>query len=350
MAAPAFAHSTGPRSAKIALVGEAWGRDEELVKLPFMGQSGQELTRILQDAEIARSECFLTNVFAFRPSNNDISTLCVKKGELPSNYTLKPIQLGKYLKPEFLPEIERLREELSIIRPNIVVALGNVACWALLGSAGIGALRGSTAESSILPGQKVLPTYHPAAVLRNWAYRPIVVADLLKAKREANFPEIVRPKRRVLIEPTLQELEEWVSIHKNSLSLAVDVETTRGQIDMIGFAAGASEALVVPFFTNEAPWTNFWASSQDEARARVLVQELLLSEGEKIMQNGLYDIQYLLREGYVLHNCSHDTMLRHHALYPELQKGLGFLGSIYSSESSWKLLNRNKGEALKRDD
>jgi len=347
--APAFAHTSGPRTAKLALVGEAWGRDEALVKAPFIGASGQELTKILQDVSLRRSDCFLTNVFAFQPTNNDLDTLCGKKGEMPPGYALPPLRQGKYLRPEFLPELDRLREELSSVRPNLIVALGNAACWALLGTSGIGSIRGTIAESTLIPGLKVLPTYHPAGVLRNWSWRPIVLADMLKAKRELEFPEIRRPRRAVLVNPTLTEIDEWIGKHGSAPLLGVDTETTRGQIDMIGFASGPSHAMVVPFF-NHYTYENFW-SREEEIGARKRVQRLLCNSSSKVFQNGLYDLQYLLREGYTPRNVTEDTMLLHHALFPELPKGLGFLGSVYCNESSWKLLNRRRSdEVAKKDD
>lgn len=351
MTAPAFAHTSGPINAKLVLVGEAWGEQEALVQRPFIGYSGQELTRMLDEVGIARADCLLTNVLALQPPGNKIEALCGKKGDMGEGYALPPIQQGKYLRPEFLPELSRLREELLAVKPNLTVALGNVACWALLGSAGIGTLRGTITESTLCPGLKVLPTYHPAAVLRNWAWRPIVLADLLKAKREAEFPEIRRLRREALINPTLDEIHAWIvrEAH-NAAALAVDIETARGQIDMIGFAASPTKLMSIPFF-NTGTFANYWPSVADEVAARQAVQQLLTLPCPKIFQNGLYDMQYLLREGFTLRNVAEDTMLMHHALYPEMPKGLGFLGSIYCNEASWKLLNRRRSdEVVKKDD
>ena len=79
-----------------------------------------------------------------------------------------------------------------------------------------------------------------------------------------------------------------------------------------------------------------------------LVQALLASPVPKTFQNGLYDLSYLIRMGLVVKNCVDDTMLHHHALMPEMQKGLGFLGSVYTNEASWKLMRHN--ESNKRDE
>jgi uracil-DNA glycosylase len=346
---PPFAHSLGPRNAKIALVGEAFGAEEEKTGLPFMGQSGQELSRMLQEAGIKRSECFLSNVLTFRPPENKIETLCSKKADLPKDYAFPPISMGKYLQPEYLGELERLQRELEEVRPNLVIALGNVACWALLRSSGITSLRGTVTTSPVIPGQKVLPTYHPAAVLRNWAYRPIVLADFMKGKREADFADVRRPSRFVLVDPTLAEIDDWIARHAvYSPAIGVDIETMKGQIDCIGFSISPIHALCIPFVTQGNK--SYWPDPADEIRAWQIVQSLLLLPAKKVFQNGLYDMQYLLRMGLRLHNVAEDTMLLHHALFPEMPKGLGFLGSIYTNESSWKLLNRGKHEELKKDE
>lgn len=348
-AAPAFAHTSGPKDAKIAIVGEAWGEQEALIGKPFQGYSGQELTRMLQEAGLSRRECFLTNVLALRPPNNDLQALCVKKAECGEDYPHPHLgKVGQYLAPEYLSELERLRVELEEVRPNLVIALGATACWALLGTNGIGALRGTVATGTLV-SSKVLPTYHPAAVLRNWAWRPIALADLIKAKRESAYAEIKRPQRFILVNPTVAECQEWIARHVRA-ECACDIETKYGMIEMVGFSADAEHAMVVPFW-DKSKGGNFWPSVADERSARNVVRSLLENPNiVKIFQNGLYDLQYLMKEGYRPRSCLEDTMLYHHALYPEMQKGLGFLGSIYTSEPAWKTMRGKKITEMKKDD
>jgi len=345
--APAFAHTSGPKDAKIAFVGEAWGQQEALIGKPFQGYSGQELSRMLQEAGITRRDCFFTNVFALQPMNNDIGDLCGTKAATASPYPALG-KLGQYMRPEFQPELDRLKEELEAVRPNLVVALGATACWALLHTKGIGSLRGTVATAALLP-VKVLPTYHPAAVLRNWAWRPITIADLMKAKRESEFPEIRRPQRFILVNPTLAECEAWVEEHLRD-ECACDIETKFGTIEMIGFSASPTHAMVVPFYDANAR-KSYWPSPAAEKDVRKFVQKILGNPKIiKIFQNGLYDLQYLIKEGFRPKGCLHDTMLYHHALYPELQKGLGFLGSVYTSEPAWKMMRGKKITEFKKDD
>ena len=72
----------------------------------------------------------------------------------------------------------------------------------------------------------------------------------------------------------------------------------------------------------------------------------------KLFQNGAYDISFLYRSMRIkVLGATHDTMLLHHALQPESLKSLGFLGSIYSDEGSWKgMRKRVKAKTIKRDD
>jgi len=356
----AFAYSLGPRKAKLAIVGEAWGESEERFKAPFVGSSGAELARMLSETELGppispgyineptmiahwmQSGIFLTNVFAEHPPSNNLDLWCATKKELGPDYTMPPLKHpGKYVRPEFLHHLDRLYAELTEVKPNLILALGNTACWALLGQTAISSIRGTTVESK---WGKVLPTFHPAAVLRNWPQRVIVLQDLLKAKREVEFPEVRRPKRWVLVNPTLDEVIAWAD--QPAPIYSVDIETHAGQITMIGFSSDPASAIVVPFVDNNG--VSYWQNELDEITVWKIVKRVLEGPTPKLFQNGLYDLQFIYRMGIRPANCQHDTMLLHHSLYPELQKGLGFLGSIYTNESSWKLLR--KTETMKKDE
>lgn len=350
--APAFAHTLGPKSgAKLAIVGEAWGTTEEQIKLPFMGFSGQELTRCLQEAEIKRGDCFLTNALQLRPTDGKIESLCVSKKEVGKDYTLAPVTNGKYLHPALLAEFARLKEELEHVKPNLVLALGRLATLALLGTPKITAIRGAIAESTLVPGLKVLPSFHPSMILKNWANRPILLADLLKAQREQNLPEIRRPARKILISPTIEEVEELTQqiLFYPPKILSCDIETRKKTITMLSFAWDWDKAVVIPFWDAAKPNGSYWPDLETELRAWRCVCTLLYHPMTKLFQNGLYDIQYFACMGFFVRNCTADTMLLHHTLYPEMQKGLGFLGSVYTDEASWKLM-RDKPEEAKRDE
>lgn len=349
-AAPAFAFTSGPRDAPLVFCGEAHGEQEALTGIPFIGNAGQEFTRLCEEVGLDRRECLLTNVFAFRPLQNSIPTLCGNKKEVGAHYALAPLKQGQYVLPEYLQELNRLKAEIEFAPRNLVVALGAVSAWALLGKAGIGAQRGTTFASTLCPGVKVLPTYHPSYLFKMWQHRPIVLADLMKATREAQFPEVRRPERWVLTDPTLAEIETWFHEHAVGAQwLAPDVETIGGQIKMFGVAASPEHALCVPFVDLARDGGSYWRSQEEELCAWDWIAKMMALPCPKIFQNGLFDLQYILEMAIPVANAAEDTMLLHHALYPELQKGLGFLGSIYSNEANWKIM-RGRSEELKRDE
>lgn len=335
---------------KIAIVGEAWGEQEERSRMPFVGAAGYELTRMLEEANIRRADCFLTNVFNLRPANNDVETLCVPaSGDRIAGYP--PLRAGKYIHAQYAGELERLYGELAATSPNVVIALGNTAAWATLRNAGISKIRGAIAASTIIGGRtfKTLPTYHPAAILRQWDLRPVTVLDLIKARRESEYPDIRLPQRTIYIEPDLNDLEWFYERHIRSAGiLSTDIETASDQITCIGFAPSTATAMVVPFVDNRRGG-NYWPTFEAEIQAWNFVRRVLTSPIPKLFQNGLYDMHFLWRRyGIPTLNAIHDTMLLHHALLPESEKGLGFLGSVYTNEASWKLMTRHS--TIKRDE
>lgn len=341
----------GPKPAKIMFVAEAPGREEEEQGLPLVGASGRLFNQFLARVGISRPECYITNVLQVRPPNNDLDKFCVGKKDLPSTYLYSPVNKGRYLAPEFLPNLHRLAAEVRAVDPNVIVALGNLSCWALMSATGISKLRGAIAPCTLVPGKKVLPTYHPAYVLRSWGDNVVACADLKKAKAEAEFPEIRRPQRRIIIEPSLRDIENWIDANKNATHIAPDIETASMMITCIGFAASANEALVIPFRDLRQHDGCYWKTVEEELEAWRLVEQILCLPATKIFQNGLYDMQYLHMQGLRMRNCSADTMLLHHSRFPEMEKGLGFLGSLYSTEASWKLMHkRSKDEFEKKDE
>lgn len=337
---------------KICIVGEAWGAEEEAQRVPFVGASGWHLNQMLEEAGIHRADCFLTNVFNLRPpGGNDVENLCSDKSE--GLVKLGPLKPGKYIRSQYAPEIVRLFAELEETRANIIILLGNTAAWAVLGSTGISRIRGTVTLDN--RGWKVLPTFHPATILRDWSLRPVTVLDLAKAKRESEFPEIRRPERTIYIEPTLEDLEWYFEKELRHASIiSFDIETSGEQITCIGFAPGPRSAIVVPFrdIRRRDPGGClgcYWSTHEAEVVAWRFVRRVLSLPQPKLAQNGLYDINFLwTRYGIPVVNYEDDTMLLHHALQPESLKGLGFLGSVYTNESSWKLMNR-RDPTVKRE-
>ncbi len=330
------------------IVSEALSREEEEQGRTLIGAPGWLLKQILSMHGIAIGECYVTKVFNLRPPGNDIKSFCGGKlGAIPG---FPALASGKYVRAEFRPELDRLESEIARVRPNLILALGGTASWFLLQDGRISKIRGSLSMSRF--GIKVLPTYHPAAVLREWSLRPILIADLAKAAREQDSPELRRPQRFIHIEPTLADIKDfYLRYIAPSDTNSVDVETISNQITCIGFAPSPERALVIPFYDPSKPDGNYWDSLSDELAAWRWVKRILAEDKIIIGQNFTYDAKFLMKSYGIFPvgmERGDDTMLLHHALQPELQKGLAFLGSIYTDEAAWKLERKN--DSIKKED
>ena len=328
---------------KICLLGEAWGVEEERAQAPFVGTAGYELNRMLSDAGIHRADCFLTNTFNLHPPGNKLEAFCGTKDQALPGYPA--LVKGKHISAGFAPELNRLAEELVAHDPNIIIALGNTAMWALLGKTAITKFRGTTELSThTAVGYKVLPTYHPSYIIRGqWALRPVVILDLQKALRESEYPELRRPQREIWIEPSLEDIREFIERYlRPSPVISVDIETSGSIITCIGFASGPGHAIVIPFTKPSRKDRSYWPTHAAEREAWVLVKGVLELPNRKLFQNGLYDIAFLWRAmGLKVLGAEHDSMLLHHSLQPESLKSLGFLGSIYTDEGPWKNMRKH---------
>lgn len=329
------------------LIGEAWGEEEEKQHRPFVGTAGWILDGMLSANGITRRECYVTNVFNLRPKpSNDVKNLCGTKAEGIPN--LPPLVKGKYVLAKYAKELERLYSEIRKVNPNVIVALGATAAWALLHSSGIKAIRGSIAFTHpVLPLErpyKVLPTIHPAAVGRDWSQRPIVIADLEKAKRESNVAWFKRPARSLWLYPTLEDLALYErTFILPAKELAGDIETEQNQVTCISFSPNPANSIIIPFVCNSRPGKNYWETLDQELEAWNYVRRWCAMK-PTTWQNGMFDIQQLWRFYHIpVPLANEDTMLLHHAFQPEMEKGLGFLASIYTDEPSWKQMRKGMG-------
>lgn len=335
---------SGPTTARIMIVGEAPGENEEQKGLPFVGASGMELDRMLHEAGILRSECFVTNLVRVRPPGNNIDAFIPKrkKDVLPS---FVPVR-DKLAHPFVRDGLDLLRKEIAMVQPNLILAIGNASLWALCGKAGVASWRGSVLECDLdlppgTPRPKVLPTIHPATVLRAWEQRPIVVADLRRAKAEAVSREIVRPDYSFLIRPNFSAVMERLADLRarcaaGPVKLAVDIETRAGHIACVGFAWSKLDALCIPLMCMERP-AGYWDLEEEVGIIESLRLLLTHPNCHVIGQNFLYDAQYFYRHLFFIPNLVRDTMLAQHVCFSSMPKGLDFLSSMYAQHHVyWK--------------
>ena len=169
----------GNLAASIVLVGEAPGEQETLKQRPFVGSAGKNLDKFLQVLELPREAIYITNVVKFRP------------------YKINPKSGRTVNRPPTREEIllckSFLQQELDLVRPQVVVTLGNVALKALCADPKmtIGQCHG---RPLAVPGAvyRLFPLYHPASVIYNRqlmaTYEQDLVALKLYMERPAAFP------------------------------------------------------------------------------------------------------------------------------------------------------------------
>ncbi|PAB58415.1 uracil-DNA glycosylase [Anaeromicrobium sediminis] len=162
----------GSVNSTIVLIGEAPGAKEVEAKLPFVGQAGKHLQEFLEILELDRSELYITNTVKFRPTKES------------------PKTGGKINRPPSKKEIgefkEYLFDEINIIKPKVIVTLGNVPLKTVTGdeSSKIGDLHGK--ESKVIINGKeynLFPLYHPAAVIYRRELKEVYYGDLEVLKK-----------------------------------------------------------------------------------------------------------------------------------------------------------------------
>jgi len=143
----------GNPDADLMFVGEAPGADEDIQGIPFVGRAGQLLTKIIEAINLSRNDVYIANVIKCRPPGN-------RNPEQDEVDTCEPF----------------LFEQIDVIKPKVIVALGTFAARALLRTLDpISRLRGRVYDYR---GAKLIPTFHPAFLLRNPASKREVWEDM----------------------------------------------------------------------------------------------------------------------------------------------------------------------------
>lgn len=326
----------GSPSSKIAIVGEAPGKDENVIGIPFIGASGELLARYIKRAGYQRliTKKLIEGQIITDVVTNVYSTNFVK--HYPAGDFKKLFYSdAKGLEPnsDWIQWQQVLGAELALTKANVIVAVGEHSMRALTGKYGITSWRGSILESTLVPGRKVIPVIHPASVLREWYYHPICLIDWQRIGAESLTPDIVLPKREYHIRPTFEQVMEWEDILVNAEYVSCDIETKYGHVACVGFSDRADRAFCIPFISNRG---HYWDSAEVEAAVWRSVYRILASPSKKIFQNGLFDLSRLSAMGMRTNNFWHDTMHGHALLYPELEKSLAMQTSLYTREPYYK--------------
>lgn len=307
---------------RLAILGEAPGEKEEAYGKPFIGPSGNFLDSLLSQTGILRQGCFVGNICKYRPPGNKIEEF---------GYDHPKVQEGW----------EELKDELTRFNPHAILALGNTPLHFLCDRTGILSWRGSILSS---PYGKVVPSIHPAAVLREYKQWVFLRHDCLRARQESESPDLILPVRNLELNLTADEICSRLDNWDTRRIASFDIEGGVKSFPCCSVAGEPNRGFIIA-----------WSRFTEEEQGRVacsLSRFLYRYDVKKVLQFGLYD-RFVLAYAYnlLIRGVVDDTMLKHWEIYPEsstsektatgkkkkgLGKGLGVIASIWTREPFYK--------------
>lgn len=310
----------GNPASKIAIVGDFSDGFDERNGRPFSGPSGTVLEQCLHAAGLIRGEVYTTNVVLDRVDSSHRSKYFDDK-----KCTFTPIGMD---------HVRRLKNDLEATQANIIVAASPMALAAVCSLRYLSRYRGYVFQSSLLDvPRKVIPIHHPGQTIRGmYQYRYMIVCDLKKAKVESQFSELRRPTRQLIYRyETVDEALEWLEYFVGQEIVGFDIEVINYEVSCISFSSSPDIACVIPI-------ADRWSLEEELLIWRGVQKVLGNHKSKKVVQNSMFDVPFLLtRNGITVRGDIHDTMVAHSIMFPDLPKGLGFLGSLYcGSQSYWK--------------
>lgn len=328
-----YVRGEGPLHAKLMIVGEAPGFDEDREKRPFVGPSGRLLNKFLREAGIDRSQCYVTNVVKVRPPDNKFERL--------REYGINPYD-----------DIQELWDEVQAVRPNCILALGKNALKFLTGRSGknnsISENRGSILSlvSQANHTCKVIATFHPAALLHMHGsdiddprVRIYMQMDFKRAVEESAYAEFNLPERHIGIARNSLDTWRYLERNRNRTRVSVDIEVQYAIPTVLGLACSADEALAIPLldFPSAFHEGGLCSTARDVANSWKAVIEFLSNPNLEIVgQNFKFDHDKVEMRGVRILGRILDLMLIHATLYPEFPKSLEFMASVHTREPFWK--------------
>jgi len=315
----------GNINARIMLIGEAPGTNEETFGKPFIGGAGRLLKRIMQDQGILWENCYVTNVLKCRPPGNNIK-LAVSQ---------EAIQ-------HCLPN---LYDEINQVHPALIVPLGNTALSALGIHGTISKIRGAVLRTEY---GKVIPTFHPAYILRQPQEVYTAVRDWVKIGKAIYNNSYTEYVDNFNLNPTLMEIKTFVDqikqkvYKRENVVLGMDIETTVGKttwdnnLICIGIAPDKDNAIVIPVRNIDGSW--YFKSDEDNIQLIMAIGSLLEDPNiTKIFHNALFDVMVLMNLGFTVSGAIFDTMIGQYLVYSNSKHDLQYVTSLYTDYPPWKV-------------
>ena len=228
-------------------------------------------------------------------------------------------------------DLDNFRGWLSSCTANVIVPLGEYALELLTGLTGIGKWQCSVVSTrATYGGRKCLPMFHPEYVSRAYGDHFYLTLGCQKLAKEKESPLLKIPERKFITHATQQEAIAYLHDRvARAETVAVDWEFGRGQLNTLGFAVSATEAIAIRCLPGDFEPDAFY-------RLFKAVQAVAEGPVHKVVQHGLIETTWLARYGIVMQNIVHDTMWAMKFLHPEFDKGLDNVGRVYTPYPYWK--------------
>lgn len=310
--------ASGPRNARLAVIGMAPAKNEVTDKRPFTGPSGRILDDALAGAKTSRAATYVTNLVDFYIDDNDL-----------------------YAIPQEIIEQQRNRvfQELDTVRPNCLLILGADTLDLLTATSihtyiekktdakklkthgskeGIIKWRGSIFQMPLPNGrlQKCVAAMHPANFVRGqWKWLPLFrYIDVPRAVTQSSFSDLRLTTRSMLVAPSFPQAMEWLEHMNQQEWVGIDYEGME-YITCLGSGSTSTEALCIPL--NRVGSPSYWNLEQELQIWKLWCRLLENPRVKKIAQNKSYEIIRSWQMGIYPRNFAFDTMHGHHCLYPD---------------------------------
>lgn len=324
-----YVRPSGNTNAKLAGCGEQPGQQEVRVGKPFIGPAGKGLEGCLIMTKISRSDLYLTNVI------KDLDKPLKSYIDIASNNKTWTISEDGWT------YIKELGEELKLLNLNAIVAFGNIALLALTNRSGITKWRGSVIESTLVPGLKVIPTFHPATFIPpkfNFLNKPLICEDLLRAKYESEFKEIRRKDREIIIRPSFREatdiLDYCYEVGLRGQTITLDIEVLNGEVDCLSLGWSDKDSMCIPFRDHQGDYFGIEQEYEIMLLVAKILQERRISKGGA---NFIFDLQFLFHKyGIRPRGTIHCTQIAQKIAFPDFPAGLPFVTTMYTDIPYYK--------------
>lgn len=302
---------SGNPASRLVILNDMSGPGE---RMPLTGPAGTEFNHILREAGFSRSDFLIINVLD--DFQRDPLLLFEKKPT--KNHSGLP-------SPALQSCIDAVHQKIAESPRDLILALGPLSFYTLTDNYAIAKWRGSQLSYRTA---KLLPTYSPHIILKQWRFRYLAAWDVRRAYRWLQG-ECQPYEKRFTIQPSYRKAVEFATYLievREETRVACDIETFPGVIACVGFATSKEDAICIPFHTIEGP---YWTLEEELSLVKLFRQAFRNPHIHWIFQNGNYDIQYFDRFWLSHPEISYDTMIGHHVCWPDMQKALDFQSSLY---------------------